>query len=156
APLQQPKEPNIMAKKTIADVNVKGKKVLMRVDFNVPIEEGKITDDRRIRMAMDSIKSAASRGGAVILMSPLGRPEKGPEAALSLKPCAVRLGELLGQNVAFASDTVGADAAAKVAALKEGQVMLLENVRFNKGEKKGDDATYVNTLAGFGDAYVND
>jgi phosphoglycerate kinase len=145
-----------MAKKTIAQVEVQGKKVLMRVDFNVPLEGGKISDDRRIRMAMDSIKSVVDRGGRLILISHLGRPEgKGPEPEFSLRPCAERLAELLGKPVAFATDTVGPDAQAKVAALGDGQVLLLENVRFNAGEKKGE-AGYAGKLAGFGDVYVND
>jgi phosphoglycerate kinase len=145
-----------MAKKTIAQVEVQGKRVLMRVDFNVPLEGGKISDDRRIRMALESIKSVVDRGGRLILMSHLGRPDgKGPEPEFSLRPCAERLAELLGKPVEFASDTVGPDAAAKVAGLKDGQVLLLENVRFNPGEKKGE-AGYAAKLAGFGDIYVND
>ncbi|MCE9589948.1 MAG: phosphoglycerate kinase [Planctomycetes bacterium] len=145
-----------MAKKTIADVDVRSKRVLMRVDFNVPLEAGKITDDRRIRMAVESIRSVTDRGGRLILMSHLGRPEgKGPEPEFTLQPCAARLGELLGKPVAFAGDTVGPDASAKVAALKDGEVLLLENVRFNKGEKKGEP-DYATKLAAFGDAYCND
>jgi len=145
-----------MAKKTIADVNVRGKRVLMRVDFNVPLDGGQIADDRRIRMALESIKSVVSRGGRLILMSHLGRPEgKGPEPEFTLKPCAQRLGELLGKPVAFAADTVGADAAAKVATLGDGGVLLLENVRFNKDEKKGT-GDYPTKLAAFGDVYCND
>ena len=145
-----------MPKKTIADVDVKGKRVLMRVDFNVPLEKGAITDDRRIRMALESIQSVVSRGGRLILMSHLGRPEgKGPEPEFTLKPCAVRLGEMLKKPVVFAGDTVGPDAAAKVAALKDGDVLLLENVRFNKDEKKGT-GDYPAKLAAFGDIYCND
>lgn len=147
-----------MAKKTVADVDVKGKTVLMRVDFNVPLDDHRhITDDRRIRMALPSIKSVLDRGGKLVLMSHLGRPSgKGPEPEFSLKPAADRLGELLAKPVAFAADTVGPDAQAKVKALQPGGVLVLENVRFNKGEKKGDDAAYVAALAGFGDVYVND
>jgi len=149
-----------MPKKTIADVDVKGKAVLMRVDFNVPLDDKlNITDDRRIAEALPSIKSVLDRGGRVILMSHLGRPEGNgsPEdQKYSLKPVVKRLSELVGTDVSFASDTVGDDAKAKVAALKDGGVLILENVRFNKGEKKGDDANYVNTLAGFGDIYCND
>jgi phosphoglycerate kinase len=145
-----------MAKKTVADVNVTGKRVLMRVDFNVPMEKGAITDDRRIRMALESIKSVISRGGRLILMSHLGRPEgKGPEPEFSLKPAAERLAQLLGKPVAFASDTVGPDASSKVAALTDGSVLVLENVRFNKDEKKGT-GEYPTQLAAFGDIYVND
>lgn len=145
-----------MAKKTIADVDVAGKKVLMRVDFNVPLEDdGSISDDRRIRMALPSIESVLQRGGSLILMSHLGRPDGAPDPAFSLKPTAVRLAELLKREVAFASDTVGPDAQAKAAALKPGGVLVLENVRFNAGEKKGEP-TYSQTLAGMGDIYCND
>eukprot|EP00475_Leptophrys_vorax_P039961 TRINITY_DN73316_c2_g1_i1.p1 TRINITY_DN73316_c2_g1~~TRINITY_DN73316_c2_g1_i1.p1 ORF type:complete len:389 (-),score=54.22 TRINITY_DN73316_c2_g1_i1:8-1174(-) len=148
-----------MAKKTIADVDVSGKAVLMRCDFNVPLDDSQqITDDRRITEALPSIKSALDRGGRVILMSHLGRPEgKDPaeDAKYSLKPVAARLHELLGCPVHFASDTVGDDAKAKSAALKNGEVLLLENVRFNKGEKKGD-ADYASVLAAMGDIYCND
>ncbi|MBI1368241.1 MAG: phosphoglycerate kinase [Planctomycetes bacterium] len=147
-----------MAKKTIADVNLAGKTVLMRVDFNVPLDDNRnITDDRRIRMAMPSIQSVIERGGKAVLMSHLGRPKgKGPEPEFSLAPTAVRLTDLLGKAVKFAADTVGDDAKKQVASLKAGEVLVLENVRFNAGEKKGDDAAYVSTLAGFGDAYCND
>jgi phosphoglycerate kinase len=148
-----------MAKKTIADVDVRGKAVLMRVDFNVPLDdEQHITDDRRITEALPSIKSVLDRGGRVILMSHLGRPEgKDPaeDARYSLRPVAERLRELLPNPVHFATDTVGDDAKAKAAALKNGEVLLLENVRFNKGEKKGDP-DYAAVLAGFGDIYCND
>ncbi|HEY4260295.1 MAG TPA: phosphoglycerate kinase [Schlesneria sp.] len=148
-----------MAKKTIADVDVSGKAVLMRCDFNVPLDDSQqITDDRRITEALPSIKSALDRGGRVILMSHLGRPEgKDPaaDAKYSLKPVAERLHSLLGCPVHFASDTVGDDAKAKSAALKNGEVLLLENVRFNKGEKKGD-ADYASVLAAMGDIYCND
>ncbi len=145
-----------MAKKTIADVDVKGKRVLARVDFNVPLDGGTISDDRRIRMAVPTIKNALDRGGCVILMSHLGRPGgKGPEPEFTLKPCADRLGELLGKPVKFAGDTVGDDATAKVKGLQPGEVLLLENVRFNKDEKKGT-GDYPAKLAAFGDVYVND
>lgn len=144
-----------MVKKTIADVDPRGKVVLMRVDFNVPQEpNGDISDDRRIRMALPSIQSVIDRGGKLILMSHLGQP-KAVEPALTLLPAAKRLGELIGKAVAFATDTVGADASAKVAALKAGEVVLLENVRFNAGEKKGD-AEYAGKLAAMADIYCND
>lgn len=148
-----------MAKKSIADVDVAGKAVLMRVDFNVPLDDqSQITDDRRITEALPSIKSVLDRGGRVILMSHLGRPEgKDPkeDAKYSLKPVANRLGQLLNVPVHFASDTVGDDAKTKAAALKDQEVLILENVRFNKGEKKGD-SDYAGVLAGFGDIYCND
>ena len=144
-----------MAKKTIADIDPKGKVVLMRVDFNVPQDDaGAITDDRRIRMALPSIESVLNRGGRLVLMSHLGQP-KSPDPKLTLKPTAVRLAELLGKPVAFASDTVGAEAASKVKALKDGEVVVLENVRFNAGEKAGD-VQYAGTLAGWADIYCND
>jgi phosphoglycerate kinase len=146
-----------MAKKSIADVDCKGKTVLMRVDFNVPQDDsGAITDDRRIRMAIPSIESVLNRGGKLILMSHLGRPKgKGPEPEFTLRPTAVRLGELLGKKVRFASHTVGPDAQTQVAALQPGEVLVLENVRFNPGEKDGE-ANYANTLASFADIYCND
>ena len=96
-----------MAKKTVTDVDVKAKRVLMRVDFNVPLEGSKITDDRRIMQAVPTIKSVIERGGRLILMSHLGRPKGGPEAKVSLKPAADRLGEILGRPVRFASDCIG-------------------------------------------------
>ncbi len=146
-----------MAKKTIADVDPQGKTVLMRVDFNVPQDDaGKITDDRRIRMALPSIESVVKRGGKLVLMSHLGRPKgNGPEPKYSLQVAAERLSELLGQPVAFASDTVGSDAQAKVTALKAGQVLVLENLRFNAGEQSGDSG-FAEKLASWADIYCND
>lgn len=146
----------IMAKKSIADVNVAGKKVFMRVDFNVPLDDqGQITDDLRIRMAVDSIKSVIDRGGRLILASHLGRPKgEGVEPKYSLKPCVAKLSELLGQPVHFAGDTVGGDATSKVQALKDGEVLILENLRFNAGEKDGD-AGFAKQLASFADIYCN-
>ncbi len=148
-----------MSKKSISDLCVSGKKVLIRVDFNVPQDEktGVITDDRRIRSALPSIQSVLGRGGTVILMSHLGRPAgKGFEAAYSMAPVADQLAKLTGKPVILATDTGGVDSAAKAAALKAGEILLLENVRFNPGEKKGDDDAYVNSLANLADAYVND
>lgn len=128
----------------------------MRVDFNVPLDGTRVTDDGRIRMALPSIRSVIDRGGRLILMSHLGRPEKGADNShYSLKPVADRLAELLGTPVAFASDTVGEDAAAKVNSLQDGQVLVLENLRFEVGEKKGDSA-FAQKLAAFGDIYCND
>ncbi len=145
-----------MAKKTIADVDPRGKVVLMRVDFNVPQDDsGAITDDRRIRMALPSIQSVIERGGRLVLMSHLGRPKGGPDPKFSLAPTAKRLGELLGKAVAFASDTVGSDAEGKVKALKDGEVVVLENVRFNPGEEKGC-TEYAGKIAAWGDIYCND
>jgi phosphoglycerate kinase len=145
-----------MPKKTIADLDVRGKKVLMRVDFNVPLDDdGRISDDRRIEMALPSIRSVLDRGGSVILMSHLGRPEGAPDPVYSLAPVAKRLAELLDRAVEFAADTVGPEAQARSAALKPGGVLLLENVRFNAGEKKGEPA-YAGALAAMGDVYCND
>jgi phosphoglycerate kinase len=129
----------------------------MRVDFNVPQDDdGNITDDRRIRMALPSIESVLKRGGKLVLMSHLGRPKgKGIEPAFTLRPTALRLGEMLNQTVAFAHDTVGESAKSTIAALKSGEVCILENVRFNAGESTGD-ATYAATLAGWADIYCND
>ena len=144
-----------MAKQTIDAVDVAGKKVLMRVDFNVPLDgDLKITDDRRIEMALPSIKSVIDRGGKLILMSHLGRPKGEANPKFSLAPAAKRLGEILGKDVAFAADTVGPDATAKVATLSDGDVLLLENLRFNAGEKAGDDA-FSAQLAEFADIYCN-
>ncbi len=146
-----------MAKKSISDVDPLGKVVLMRVDFNVPQDDdGTITDDRRIRMALPSIESVLNRGGKLVLVSHLGRPKgKGPEPEYSLRPTAVRLAELLGKPVSFATDTVGADAEQKIRQLSNGQVTVLENLRFNAGEKDGD-AAFAGKLAGWADIYCND
>lgn len=144
-----------MAKKTVADVDVKGKRVLMRVDFNVPLEGGKISDDRRIAMALPTIKNIVDRGGRLILMSHLGRPKGGPEAKYSLKPTVQRLSELLGKPVKFAEDCIGVAAQQAVAGLKDGEVLILENLRFHKEEEK-NEPNFAKQLAEFGDVYVND
>ena len=146
-----------MAKKSIEQVDVADKVVLVRVDFNVPLDDDLvITDDRRIKMALPTIQSVLGRGGKLILMSHLGRPKgDGNDSRFSLKPAAVRLGELLDQPVIFAQDTVGDDAQAKVAALGESGVMVLENLRFNEGEKTGCSA-FAGKLAAFADIYCND
>jgi phosphoglycerate kinase len=128
-----------MKKRNIADVDVKGKTVLMRVDFNVPQDsEGRITDDRRIREALPSIRSVIDRGGRLILMSHLGRPDGRVAPEFTLRPCAKQLSELLGKPVAFATDSVGSDATAKARALNSGDVLLLENVRFHPEEEIKD------------------
>lgn len=144
-----------MAKKTVADVDVKGKRVLMRVDFNVPVENGKITDDRRIAQALPTIRSVIDRGGRLILMSHLGRPKSGPEAKFSLKPTADHLSTLLGKPVAFASDCIGLEAEQAVAKLQDGEVLVLENLRFHKQEEK-NDPQFAQQLAKYADVYVND
>ena len=158
-----------MAKKTVADVNVEGKKVLMRCDFNVPLDENRnITSDDRIVKALPTIKHILKKGGALILMSHLGRPKGVPEDAFSLRPVAERLSELLGQEVVFATDCVGPDAKAKAKALKAGQCLLLENVRFYKEETIKDKAakedaqlrqakdSFARELASMADVYVDD
>ena len=146
-----------MAKKSIADLNPDGKTVLVRVDFNVPQDkDGVITDDRRIRLAVPTIRSIIDRGGKAILMSHLGRPKGQVSPGLSLAPAAQRLGELLEQPVVLANDTGGQDSTAKAKVLLAGEVLVLENVRFNSGEKKGDDADYVAGLSNLADIYVND
>jgi len=144
-----------MPKKTVADVDVKGKRVLMRVDFNVPIEDGTITDDRRIEQALPTIKNVLDRGGRLILMSHLGRPKGGPEPKYSLKPVAQRLGELLGKDMKFVNDSIGLEVEQAVNGLKDGQVLLLENLRFHKAEEK-NDPNFARQLAKLGDVYVND
>ena len=146
-----------MPKKNVAAVDVRSKRVLVRVDFNVPVENGAITDDRRIREALPTIKSVIDRSGRAVLMSHMGRPEgKGFESEFSLKACADRLAQFLGRSVAFpGNDCTDAASAAGVAAMKDGDVLLLENLRFHKAEKKGDPA-FAATLAAYGDAYVND
>src|SRR3954462_2077719 len=144
-----------MAKKTVADVDVKGKRVLMRVDFNVPVEDGKITDDRRIVQALPTIKDVVNRGGRLILMSHLGRPKKGPEPKYSLKPTVDRLSQLLGKPVQFATDSIGPEVEKQANALKDGEVLVLENVRFHPQEEK-NDAAFAQQLAKLGDVYVND
>ncbi len=146
-----------MPKKSIQDVEVAGKTVLMRVDFNVPLDaEMNVTDDRRIRMALPSIRSVVDRGGRLILISHLGRPKgDAGDTKFSLKPAAEKLSELIGQAVGFAIDTVGTDAKMKSASLEDGQVLVLENLRFHPGEKKGDP-DFAQTLAGMADIYCND
>ncbi len=144
-----------MASKTVADVDVKGKKVLMRVDFNVPLEGSTITDDRRIAQALPTIKSVIDRGGRLILMSHLGRPKGGPEAKFSLKPCADHLSTLLGKPVTFTTDCIGAEVDSAALAMKDGEVVLLENLRFHKEEEK-NDPKFARQLAKLGDVYVND
>ncbi len=145
-----------MAKKTVAQLDVKGKRVLVRVDFNVPLDENlQVTDDRRIRGALPTIKSIIDRGGKAILLSHLGRPKAGPEKKFSLKPAADGLSKLLHKPVTLAADCVGPEAEKAVAAMKDGDVVLLENTRFHKEEEKNDPA-FAEKLAKLGDLYVND
>ena len=146
-----------MTKQSITQIDVAGKRVLMRVDFNVPLNAaGEITDDRRIEMALPSIHSVLRRGGSLVLMSHLGRPQgNDDDGRFSLTPVAKRLGELLGQDIAMASDTVGDDAHDKVSQLVDGGVVVLENLRFDPAEKSGD-SEFAAKLANFGDVYCND
>ncbi len=144
-------------KVTVEDIDVKGKRVLVRCDFNVPLKDGKITNDNRITAALPTIKKLIENGGKVILCSHLGKPKNGPEEKFSLAPVAVRLSELLGKEVKFAADpeVVGPNAKAAVAAMKDGDVVLLENTRFRKEETKNDPA-FSKELASLADVYVND
>ena len=144
-------------KKTVDDINVKGKRVLVRCDFNVPLKEGKITDENRIVAALPTIKKLIADGGKVILCSHLGKPKGEPKPELSLAPVAVRLSELLGQPVTFAADpeVVGPNAKAAVAAMKDGDVVLLENTRYRKEETKNED-NFSEELASLADVYVDD
>jgi len=146
-----------MAKKTVDDIQVKGKRVLVRCDFNVPMKDGKITNDKRIVAALPTIQKLIKDGGKVILCSHLGKPKNGPEAKYSLAPVAVRLSELLGQPVVFADDdnVVGENAQAAVAAMKDGDVVLLQNTRFRKEETKNIEE-FSKELASLADAYVDD
>jgi phosphoglycerate kinase len=143
-----------MKKKTIAAVEVRGKRVLMRVDFNVPLKGSQITDDRRIVQALPTIRNVVARGGRLVLMSHLGRPKKA-DPALSLAPAAARLGELLKTTVQFEPDCIGPAVDQRVAALKDGQVLLLENLRFHPEEEK-NDLNFSRLLARNADIYVND
>ena len=144
-------------KKTVRDVDVAGKKVLLRCDFNVPQdkETGEITSDKRIVAALPTIQYLLDNSAAVIACSHLGKPKNGPDPKLSLAPVAKRLSELLGREVIFAADVVGEDAKAKAAALRPGQIMLLENTRFEKGETK-NDPELAKAMAGMADLYVSD
>ncbi len=148
---------SLLSKKTIDDIDVKGKRVLVRVDFNVPMKDGVITNDNRIVAALPTIKKLVDNGGKVILCSHLGKPKNGPEAKFSLAPCAVRLSELLGQPVVFADDdtVVGENAKAAVAAMKDGDVVLLQNTRFRKEETKNLEP-FSGELASLAEVYVND
>ena len=157
-----------MAKKTVRDIDVSGKRVLMRVDFNVPIKDGKIGDDTRIVAALPTIKTVLDKGGKLILMSHCGRPDGQAKPEFSLKPAALKLADILGQPVTLAPDCVGPEDKKLVDEMKNGEVIMLENVRFHPEEellnkyKKQDDATkakideFCKELASYGDVYVND
>ncbi|GAB2852223.1 phosphoglycerate kinase [Actinocorallia aurea] len=145
--------------KTVDELDVRGKKVLVRTDLNVPLDGAKITDDGRIRASLPTIRQLVDKGARVVVVAHLGRPKGEPKPEFSLAPVAGRLAELLGQGVAFASDTVGESAKAVVAALGDGEVALLENLRFNAGETSKDDAergAFADRLAALADVYVGD
>ena len=129
-----------MNKLTIKELDLRGKRVFIRVDFNVPLKDGVVTDDTRIRETLPTLKLAIEKGGRLVLASHLGRPKGRPDAKYSMKPAAKKLEELLGKAVAFAADCVGADAEAKSKALKDGDVLVLENLRFHPEEEKNDEA----------------
>lgn len=142
--------------KTIDSLNFQNKRALIRVDFNVPLNDAfEVTDETRIKAAVPTIRKILEKGGSVILMSHLGRPKEGPTNKYSLKHIVPNVSKLLGVEVQFADDCIGADAYAKSAALKPGQVLLLENLRFYKEEEKGDVA-FAEKLSKHGDSYVND
>ncbi|OAH51792.1 phosphoglycerate kinase [Microbacterium oleivorans] len=149
-----------MALRTLDSLgSLAGKRVIVRVDFNVPLKDGVITDDGRVRAALPTLSALVEQGARVIAVSHLGRPDGAPDAKYSLAPVATRLSELLGADVAFATDTVGDSARDTVAGLADGQVAVLENLRFNAGETAKDDATrraFAEQLASFGDALVSD
>ncbi|HHX55766.1 MAG TPA: phosphoglycerate kinase, partial [Clostridiales bacterium] len=147
----------MLNKKTVDDIKVKGKKVLVRCDFNVPLQDGKITDENRIVQALPTIKKLINDGGKLILCSHLGKPNGSPVAEMSLKPVAIRLAELLGQQVVFAADdsVVGENAKEAVANMKDGDVVLLENTRYRSEETKNEEA-FSKDLASICDVFVND
>src|SRR5438067_8498993 len=144
-----------MAKQTIRDLDLSGKRALVRVDFNVPLEGERITDDTRIRAALPTIQALRDAGASAVLMSHLGRPKGGPDPKYSLAPVARHLSELLGAAVPLLPDCVGPEVEARARGLQPGQVVLLENLRFHPEEEKNDPA-FARQLAALGDVYVND
>ena len=145
----------MFTKKTVKDVDVSGKRVLVRVDFNVPLAEGAVADDTRIRAALPTIRYLIDHGARVVLMSHLGRPSGEPDPQYSLKPVRRTLQRLIGRNVAFSPEVVGPEAAEAVGRMIDGEILMLENVRFHPGEKSNDSA-FAEALASLGDIYVND
>ncbi len=144
-------------KLSIRDLDLKNKKALIRVDFNVPIENGRITDDSRIRAALPTIQYVLDQGGSAILMSHLGRPKAKPDLQFSLAPCAKRLSELLNRPVQMAPDCQGPEVERLASELKPGEVLMLENLRFHPGEEKPEEEpAFVSSLANLGDVYIND
>jgi phosphoglycerate kinase len=141
--------------RTLDDVDVKGKRVLVRVDLNVPMDGGRITDDTRIRAVAPTIREISDKGGKAILLAHFGRPKDGPDPKLSLRPLAPAVAAIIGRPVAFAADCIGTPAEEAVAAMRDGDVLLLENTRFHKGEEK-NDPLFTAALAKLGDIYVND
>jgi len=144
-----------LAKMTVRDIGVEGKKVFVRVDFNVPLQDGRVSDDTRLRASLPTIRYLLDKGAAVILASHLGRPKGKQDERYSLRPVAAALAALLGREVAFAADCVGPDVQAQVARLQAGQVLLLENLRFHPEEEKNDEG-FARQLAAGADLYVND
>ena len=144
-----------MNKKTVRDIDLKGKRVLMRVDFNVPMQDGKVTDDKRIKASLPTIQYVLDQGASLILMSHLGRPKGGPDPEFSLRPAAEVLSSHLGIPVKMAPDTVGPEVEAMAKELKPGEVLMLENTRFHKGEEK-NDLELAKQMAALADVYVND
>ena len=143
-------------KMSVEDIEVKGKRVIARVDFNVPLDaDGNVTDDKRIVAALPTIRYLIKHGAKTILVSHLGRPKQGFEPKFSMKPAVQRLSELLGQEVILANDVIGEDAKRKASELKDGQVLMLENVRFHKEETK-NDPEFSKELASMADIFVND
>ena len=144
-----------MNKKTVKDIDLKNKRVLMRVDFNVPMADGKVTDDKRIRASLPTIKYALDQGASLLLMSHLGRPKGGPDPVFSLRAASEVLAGLLGRPVQMAPDCVGAEVEQMAKALKPGEVLMLENTRFHAGEEK-NDLDLAKQMAALGEVYVND
>ena len=145
----------MFAKKTVKDVDVRGKRVLVRVDFNVPLQEGSVTDDTRVRAALPTLRYLVDHGARVIIMSHLGRPKGEPDPQYSLRPVRRVLQRLLGRNVIFVDDIVGKEAHEAVGRMVDGEILMLENVRFHPGEKANDPG-FAAKLASLGDLYVND
>ncbi|HAV78365.1 MAG TPA: phosphoglycerate kinase, partial [Anaerolineae bacterium] len=144
-----------MNKKTVKDIDIKNKRILMRVDFNVPMADGKVTDDKRIRAALPTIQYVLEQGASLILMSHLGRPKSASDSNFSLRPASEVLSTLIERSVKMAPDCVGADVEAMAKALQPGEVLMLENTRFHAGEEENDPAL-AGQMAALADVFVND